>query len=194
MIEDIDLITQSIKGDQAAFAQLLDRYMRSVYLLAYRYLSNSGDAEDIAQEAFFRAWKNLKSFDTTKSFKTWLFVITKNAAFDLIKKKKPISFSQMAEEDEALDAYLSPFADAPELPSAIFEKKASQAQFNETLIKLPDAYRKVLQMRYSDQMKFGEIAEVLGEPVGTVRSKHHRGLAMLRKMLLTEGDSPLATE
>ena len=194
MLEDIDLIKQSIDGDQQAFAQLLDRYMRSVYLLAYRYLSNSGDAEDIAQEAFFRAWKNLKTFDTTKPFKTWLFVIAKNAAFDLIKKKKTLSFSQLASEDDALDAYLSAFLESPELPSVAFEKKASQAHFNETLVKLPDAYRKVLHMRYNDQMKFGEIAEVLGEPVGTIRSKHHRGLTMLRKMLSAQEGAPFATE
>src|SRR5579864_3582763 len=100
---DLDLINLSIGGDQAAFAQLFDRYIKSVYLLAYRYVLNVDDAEDIAQEAFFRAWKNLKKFDKDRNFKTWLFVIAKNTALDLIKKKKPASFSQLIKDDEALE-------------------------------------------------------------------------------------------
>ena len=80
MANDSDLIKLSMVGDQAAFAELVDRYLRSVYLLAYRYVRDVDDAEDVAQEAFFRVWKNLKRFDANKNFKTWLFVIAKNTA------------------------------------------------------------------------------------------------------------------
>ena len=184
MRNDIDLINSSIDGNQEAFAGLFDLYARSVYLLAYRYVLNVDDAEDVAQEAFFRAWKNLKKFDVSKNFKTWLFVIAKNTALDLIKKKKPASFSQFTDDDDVLEAYLSSFTESPVLPDAIFDRKAVQANLDDTIAKLPHAYRAVIRMRYNDQLKFGEIAEMLGEPVGTIRSKHHRALVLLREFLI----------
>ena len=178
-MNDIDLIEQSIGGDQGAFAQLIDRYMRGVYLFAYRYVRNVDDAEDIAQETFIRAWKHLKRFDMSRNFKTWIFVIAKNAALDFLKKKKPVAFSQLAEEDDALGAYLAPHMGSPELPDAIFDRKSSAVNLEKAMAKLPPAYRIVFSMRYNDQLKFREIAEALGESIDTVKSRHRRGLIIL---------------
>lgn len=181
-MNEIDLIEQSIEGNQEAFEQLLDRHMRGVYLFAYRYVRNVDDAEDVVQETFIRTWKHLKRFDTSKNFKTWIFVIAKNVALDLIKKKKPALFSQLTEEDDALDAYLAPYVEGSEFPDAIFERKLSEANLKNVMAKLPTAYRTVLHMRYDDQLKFWEIAEVLGESIDTVKSRHRRGLIMLRDL------------
>lgn len=190
---DLEVIQSVLRGDKDAFAVLVERHAEAVYKFAYRYLRNGGDAEDVAQEAFVRAWKNVKKFDETKNFKTWLFAITKNAALDLIKKKKPLLFSQIAEEDEQLDAFFAPFAPAPELPDAVFSRKMVKADIARSLAALPPGYRTVLAMRYNDHLKFREIAETLGEPIDTVKSKHRRGLALLRKVVTGEApDSSFA--
>lgn len=181
---DLEIIQSVLRGDKDAFAALVTRHAEAVYKFAYRYLRNSGDAEDVAQEAFVRAWKNIKKFDETKNFKTWLFAIAKNAALDLIKKKKPLLFSQIAVEDDQLDAFFAPFAPAPELPDAVFARKTARADVARSLAALPPGYRTVLAMRYNDHLKFREIAETLGEPIDTVKSKHRRGLALLRKVMI----------
>ncbi len=172
---------------------LVDRHAGTVYKFAYRYVRNGDDAQDVSQEAFVRAWKNIKKFDETRNFKTWLFAIAKNAALDLIKKKKPLLFSQIAEEDDQLDTFFAPFLAAPELPDAIFAHKMEKADIARSLATLPPNYRMVLAMRYNDHLKFREIAETLGEPIDTVKSKHRRGLALLRRIVTGEGpDSSFA--
>jgi len=188
---DAELIQAVLRGDKNAFPELLNRHLNAVHAFAYRYVRNGEDADDVAQEAFVRVWKNLKKFDQTKNFKTWLFTIAKNAALDLIKKKKPMSFSQIGQEDEALDAFLAPYLTGPELPDAAFERTMARAELKTALDALPVGYRTVLTMRYNDNLKFREIAEVLDEPIDTVKSKHRRGLMLLRK--LVPGDPPTST-
>ncbi len=181
---DNQLIKKSIRGDQAAFAELLNRHLTPVYKFAYQYVHNGADAEDIAQEAFVRAWKHLKSFDQSKNFKTWIFTIAKNAALDLIKKKKPMIFSMLAEEEGELDALLAPFVGHPESPEIVFDKKLQRSEFQAALAKLPTAYQEVLKLRYDDHLKFREIAEALGEPIDTIKSRHRRGVALLKDIVL----------
>jgi RNA polymerase sigma-70 factor (ECF subfamily) len=183
---DNDLVRSVLKGEKDAFAELVERHTSVVYKFTYRYLRNGEDAEDVTQEAFVRAWKNLKKFDPSKNFKTWLFAIAKNAALDLIKKKKPLLFSQIAEEEDQLDVFFAPYLAAPELPDAIFARKTTKLDIERVLTTLPPGYRTVLAMRYNDQLKFREIAETLGEPIDTVKSKHRRGLALLRRVIVGE--------
>lgn len=186
MHSDNQLIKKSIRGDHAAFAELLDRYLSPVYKFAYQYVRNGADAEDIAQEAFVRAWKHLRSFDTSKNFKTWIFTIAKNAALDLLKKKKPMIFSMLAEEEGELDALLAPFMGHPESPETAYDRKLQRAEFQSAIKALPPAYQEVLRLRYDDHLKFREIAETLDEPIDTIKSRHRRGVALLKNMLFPE--------
>ncbi len=180
---DAELVRAVLAGDKDAFPALLARHMNGVYRFAYRYLRHGEDAEDITQETFVRAWKNLKRFDTTRNFKTWLFTIAKNAALDLIKKKKPLLFSQINEDDDQLDVLLAPYVGAQELPDALLQRKMVAADIERALGALPPGYRAVLAMRYHDHLKFREIAEALGEPIDTVKSKHRRGIILLRRVI-----------
>ncbi|MGC9599230.1 MAG: sigma-70 family RNA polymerase sigma factor [Minisyncoccia bacterium] len=181
---DAELVRAVLAGDKDAFPALLARHMDGVYRFAYRYLRHGEDAEDVTQETFVRAWRNLKRFDTTKNFKTWIFTIAKNAALDLIKKKKPLLFSQINEDDDQLDVLLAPYVGAQELPDTILQRKMVAADIERALGALPPGYRMVLAMRYRDHLKFREIAETLGEPIDTVKSKHRRGIILLRRVIL----------
>lgn len=184
---DAAYVTAALEGDGAAFEALVRRHASAVYKFAYGYMRVGADAEDVAQEAFVRVWKNLGKYDRTKNFKTWLFAIAKNVALDHIKKKKPLLFSQVAAEDEALDALLAGRRSPDELQDALFDRNLVAADVSRMLGTLPPAYRTVLAMRYKESLKFREIAQQLGEPIDTVKSRHRRGLALLKKLL---ADSP----
>lgn len=180
---DAEIVRAVLRGNKNAFPVLLDRHMNAVYKFAFRYMRNHEDADDVTQEAFVRAWKNLRRFDDTKNFKTWLFTIAKNAALDILKKKRPLSFSQLGEEEGRLEALIAPYTEQPELPDALYERKLVKADLVAALATLPQNYRTVLTMRYEGNLKFREIAEELREPIDTVKSKHRRGLMLLRKFI-----------
>ncbi len=91
---DENLVTDYLKGDKKALEILIGRYLKPIYNFLYRYTGDVAEAEDITQEAFVRAWKNIRKFDRNKKFKTWIFGIAKNAAIDFLRKKKPILFSR----------------------------------------------------------------------------------------------------
>jgi RNA polymerase sigma-70 factor (ECF subfamily) len=170
------------KGD--AFAALVDRHVSMVYGFVYRYLQNADSTNDVVQDVFIKVWKNLKKFDQGKSFKTWLLTIAKNTALDFIKQKKAVLFSKIEEGEVDLDIFLAPFVDAPELPDQILERKQIKTDLESVLQKLTPSYRNVLLMRYNEHLKFREIAEILGEPIDTIKSKHRRALMVLRKLLV----------
>ena len=181
-LDDNGLIEAFFSGNEAAFAALVDRHLPMVYKFAYRYVANADDARDVAQDAFIKAWKNLRRFDASRNFKTWLLAITKNTALDFLKKKKPVLFSKIEAGDGDLDAFLAPYVPAAEAPDDLVEQKFAGARLTAALAKIPAPYRVVLALRYDEHLKFREIAEVLGEPIDTVKSKHRRGVIFLRNI------------
>ncbi len=180
---EIEIITDSLAGDAGAFAILVECHVDAVYKFAYSYVRDAAEAEDIAQETFMRAWKHLKKFDREKKFKTWLFAIAKNAALDSIKKKRPLFFSRMAESDDALASLLAPYAEESVSLDRIIDQKILKTGIGKALDKLPALHRAVFELRYNENLKFIEIAEKLCEPIDTVKSRHRRGLIMLREAL-----------
>jgi len=179
-VSDADLVRSVLSGDEESFTLLLDRHVAGVYSFVYRYLGNADDANDITQETFVRSWKHIKKFDTSRNFKTWIFAIARNASLDFIKKKKSVLFSKIEEGEQSLDAFLAPYVESPDLPSEVLARNDAKQQLEAALAKIPAGYRMVLSLRYREGLKFREIAEVLAEPIDTVKSKHRRGLALLR--------------
>lgn len=184
-ISDFQLVAESLQGKDASFAALIDRHLEGVYKFAYRYVKDAADADDIAQETFIRAWKNLKKFDTSKNLKTWLFTIAKNASLDMLKKKRPMAFSRIAAEEHELESFLAPYIASGEVPETLIDRKFLKGDMDGALAKLPPAYRAVIALRYNDHLKFREIAATLREPIDTVKSKHRRGLALLRTIFFS---------
>lgn len=185
---DVDLIAAFIEGDGEAFAALVDRYMPMVYKFSYRYVGTTDAANDVAQEAFIKVWKNIKKFDSKKNFKTWLLTITKNTALDSIKRKKAVPFSKIEEGDHDLDAFLAPYVERADLPDEVLQKKQSKNELASILKELNPSYRSVLLLRYTENLKFREIADVLQEPIDTIKSKHRRALIQLRRLFAARGE------
>jgi RNA polymerase sigma-70 factor, ECF subfamily len=180
---DAELVSALIKGNGESFTALVDRHMSMVYKFTYRYVGNVDATNDIVQEVFIKVWKNIKRFDQGRNFKTWLLTIAKNTALDSIKKKKSVLFSKIEEGENDLDAFLAPYVDTPDLPDQIMERQYAKAGLDAALAQLNPSYRSVLLLRYTEHMKFREIAHTLQEPIDTIKSKHRRALILLKKLL-----------
>ncbi len=179
---DQQLVASYLKGNEHSLEVLIKRYLKPIYSFVFRYTGNSQDAEDITQEVFVKAWRNLKKFNQNRSFKTWIFSIAKNTCIDFLKKKKTIPFSQF--ENEKRENILSEeLFDKSPLPDEIFEKKDLVEILNKALESLPIKYRLVLFLRYNDHFTFKEIAEILGESINTIKSRHQRAIQLLKKIL-----------
>jgi RNA polymerase sigma-70 factor (ECF subfamily) len=159
-----------LKGDQSAYGEIVEIYKDKVFQLCYRILGNRHEAEDMAQEAFIRAYVNISSFNIDLKFSTWLYRIATNLCIDRIRKKKP---------DYYLDAEVSG-TDGLTMYSQI----ASDTTLPEDEItKLPEKYRSVIVLKYIEELSLNEISEILDIPLGTVKTRIHRGREALRHQL-----------
>ncbi|MBM7606659.1 RNA polymerase sigma factor SigW [Metabacillus litoralis] len=176
-------IKQVKKGDQNAFAEIVDLYKDKIYQLCYRMLGNAHEAEDIAQEAFIRSYVNIHTYDMNKKFSTWLYRIATNLCIDRIRKKKPDYYLDAEiSGTEGLTMY-SQVASQDALPEEELETIELQETIQKEILKLPDKYRTVIVLKYIDELSLIEISEILDIPVGTVKTRIHRGREALRKQL-----------
>ncbi|MBS4210014.1 RNA polymerase sigma factor SigW [Bacillus sp. FJAT-50079] len=176
-------IKQVLRGDQEAFGEIVEIYKDKIFHLSYRMLGNRHEAEDIAQEAFVRAYVNIHSFNQKRKFSTWLYRIATNLCIDRIRKKKPDYFldAEVAGTD-GLTMY-SQIAAEGKTPDSEVETLETQEMVQREILKLPDKYRAVIVLRYIDELSLKEIGEVLEIPLGTVKTRIHRGREALRKQL-----------
>lgn len=181
------LISRYLTGDQQALEVLIARHLKSVFAFAYQYAPNKPDAEDITQDTFVKAWKHIKKFDQRKNFKTWLLSIAKNTALDLLKKKKAIPFSNF-ENGEGENTLTETLADIAPLPNEILERADITHILSEALEQISVQQRIVLILHYTDGLTFREIAESLGEPLHTIKSRHYRGVIALQQLLSESTD------
>ncbi|PIT88234.1 MAG: hypothetical protein COU29_03130 [Candidatus Magasanikbacteria bacterium CG10_big_fil_rev_8_21_14_0_10_36_32] len=183
ILEDIDDIVGYLKGNESSFANLVRKYLRPIYNFVYRYVGNAQEAEDVVQVTFVKVWKNIKKFDQTRSFKTWIFNIAKNTAIDFLRKKKTIPFSDF-EDDNGKNYLEDNLSDVTPLPPELFDQKDLSQHLTLAMQKLTPKYQVVLSLRYIEQLTFQEIAEVLGEPMNTVKNRCWRAVEMLRQHLI----------
>jgi len=178
IIEDI------LSGDEDAFSEIVKIYLNQIYNFVHRLAGDRDAAEDLAQETFLKAWRNLKRFDQKRNFKTWLFAIAKNTTFDWLKRKKEIPFSTFTDEEG--ESWLENVADETDLPDEILERSDFAEELDGILQKLPPHYRAILLLHYKEDFSLHEIAEILSEQYNTIKSRHQRGLVMLKKAFIGE--------
>jgi RNA polymerase sigma-70 factor (ECF subfamily) len=178
---DALLVENYLAGDEVAFEELVKRYLKPVYNFLYQLTNDQSVLDDLTQVTFLKAWKNIKKFDPGKSFKTWIFTIAKNTAYDYFKKKKTIPFSNFIDAEG--NNKLENISDANILPPEILEKADAAKELEGAMTKISDHYRIILLMRYKDDFTLQEIAEILNLSYNTVKSQHQRALAVLRQVL-----------
>ncbi|MCZ7543901.1 MAG: sigma-70 family RNA polymerase sigma factor [Anaerolineae bacterium] len=175
---DREIVTRVLDGDVDAFAGLIEAYQQPVFNLAYRMLGEANEAEDAAQEAFLRAYRNLHRYDMSRSFKTWLLSITSNYAIDRLRRRR-LSWLSI---DEPLPPHPALTSDAPDPEGAVIDgERADLVQ--DLLAKLPDDYRMVVTLRYWYDYSYAEIAEMTDSTESAVKSRLFRARRALAEML-----------
>jgi RNA polymerase sigma-70 factor, ECF subfamily len=182
--EEKQLIERSRRGDVAAFDKLVRRYERTVYNVAYRLSGSHDDASDIAQEAFVRAWNNLKSFRGEAQFSTWIHRIVTNVFLDDRKKKRSRPTTSL---DESVDldenTVTRQFEDHSPGPEALMEGEERRMILEKAIHTLPEAQRVMIVMYHNQGLAYEEIAELTQLPIGTVKSRLNRARLALRDRL-----------
>lgn len=176
-------IKQVLKGDQSAYADIVSLYQQSLHQVCYRMLGNKEEAEDAAQEAFIKAYIHLHTYDQKRKFSTWLYRIATNLCIDRIRKKKPDYYLDAeVPGTEGLDMYSQLAADEL-LPEEELERMELQERIQYEISRLPDKYRAVIILKYIEELPLQEISDILDIPLGTVKTRVHRGREALRKQL-----------
>ena len=184
---DEELIVAFIDGDDAAYATLVERHLKAVYSFVMRFVGDAHDAEDITQDTFLKAWKSAKQYrEEASKFKTWILRIARNTAIDHLRKRKNVPFSQF-DTDEGVNLLAETVADPEALPDELFASVQDAEVVRKAVDRLAPEAREILLLHYTNGLTFLEIGETLGEPQNTVKSRHHRAILNLRKML-TAGD------
>ncbi|MFA5129029.1 MAG: sigma-70 family RNA polymerase sigma factor [Patescibacteria group bacterium] len=179
---DEKLIRQYLKGDKESLEILVKKYLKPVYSFVRYLVGDDISAEDITQEVFVRAWKNLKKFDIKKNFKTWIFSIAKNAAVDYLRKKKAVPFSAF-DNDDGGNMIAETLTDPAPLPSETTEQADTAHLLRAAMKNLSENHQTVLYLKYYSCLTFKKISELTGVPLHTAKSRHRRALAALRDAL-----------
>jgi RNA polymerase sigma-70 factor (ECF subfamily) len=178
---DAELVAASQRGDQDAFAQLVQRHQRRVFNLVFRMLQQYEEANEVTQETFLAAWQGLSSFRGDARFSTWLYRIAYNCCLKQLEQRK---------KDKALNAaiqaeHLLDHADKEERASTVLEIHDFQNLVREHLSMLPAKYRVVLVLRHLQEMTYEEMAEILTIPIGTIKTHLFRARNLLKERLET---------
>jgi RNA polymerase sigma-70 factor (ECF subfamily) len=187
--QDATLIREYLDGNKTSFDALVLRYTKLVYSVALHFVKQPADAEDVTQDVFIKVLRNLKRFDAQKSFKPWVLQIARNQALDWLKKKKPLLLSELESPEDM--SILDALPDPQPLPDAIVQMGQDADRLSSVVRQLSATERKVIFLRYIKQFSFNEIAEELHEVMDTVKSRHRRAIAKLRKLLSTSTNSPV---
>ena len=168
--DDVTLLQRIRQGDQAAMAEVFDRYGRAVYSVALRILKDTGYAEDVMQEIFFQIWRNSDSFVQGRgSLGAWLVVVARNRSIDLLRRRKPTD----SVDDVVLASKYNLASEA--------ERSALVEKVQNVLKGLPAEQQRSMELAFFEGLSHSEIAERTGDPLGTVKTRIRLALITLRK-------------
>ena len=174
-----ELVARTLTGDDDAFADLVHIHQAVVYNIAYRLVGWRETAQDLAQEAFLRAFKALRTFDLDRPFGPWLYRIATNLSLNHVKRARlPTVPLEVGDETKP-----SAIPDVSSEPAARFARAEVQMQLREAILSLPPDYRAVIELRHFQEMSYARMAQVLNMPVGTVKTHLFRARRLLRKRL-----------
>ena len=164
-------------GDPEAFASLLGRYQNRLYRYLLRWVHEPASAEDLFQQTWMRVIQNIRRFDAKRNFDAWLFAVARNIAIDYLRRRRPASLEEPLGDDFFLSDALATGAPGP-LDQVLRSEKIESVR--RALESQPPVYREILSLRFEEEMKLEEIAEVLSVPLGTVKTRLARALERLR--------------
>jgi RNA polymerase sigma-70 factor, ECF subfamily len=181
-IPDEELVESTLGGDEHAFAELYERYRQPVYSTAYRITQNVADAQDATQEIFVKLFRSLGSWNRARAkFSTWLFRLAANHAIDRWRQRRRRPEDQMPEGTAGRDPLDSTLREAMRSPYRDLENREHLAEVRRCIDNLPELQKKVFVLRYFQELKLEEIAEIEGCSLGTVKTSLFRATQTVRR-------------
>lgn len=187
-LTDEDLVARAMGGDLDSFNQLILRWERPIYALAYRVIGREEDARDVCQEAFLRAFRALPGFKGQAKFSSWLYRIALNLCRDWMRRQRRAPTVQFAEGVDPVEqaAEQGPVESIEDLVS----RRELSAVVEEAMALLPEEQRSAIVLKEFHGMTFQEIADLQGCPLSTVKTRLYQGLSVLRRHLEKNGRVP----
>jgi RNA polymerase sigma-70 factor, ECF subfamily len=187
MTSDEELVARSVEGDLDSFNQLVLRWERPIYALAYRVIGREEDARDVAQESFLRAFRALPGFKGQAKFSSWLYRITLNLCRDWIRRERRTPVAQAPEGVDLIELA------GEATPSETIEDLVSRREMSRAVAKamalLPEDQRTAIILKEYHGLTFQEIADMLECPLSTVKTRLYQGLNVLRRHLQVQADA-----
>jgi RNA polymerase sigma-70 factor (ECF subfamily) len=182
---DEELVARSINGDNESFNELILRWERPIYALAYRTIGREEDARDVCQETFLRAFRALPRFRGQAKFSSWLYRIALNLCRDWVRRERRTPVVQPPEELDVLE--LAAAAEPAESIEELVARKDVIRAVERAMALLPEEQRTAIVLKEYHGMTFQEIADLVGCPLSTVKTRLYQGLSVLRRELARAG-------
>lgn len=176
-LEDRELIVAVKDGSRPAFSQLVVKYQRKIYALAFQMLGDHAEADDVGQETFLRAYRSIHHFQGDSDFYTWLYRIALNICFDHLRKRKP----QLSIDDVSLPPEIE--AQGQSDPARLTEARQAFRKLREAMLALPDGIRAALILVVIEELPTKTAAQILGCPEGTVSWRVHEARKRLAEAM-----------
>jgi len=184
---DILLVEKAKKGEEKAFAALMNRYKDAIYYMLIKMVGNPSDAEDLTIEAFGKAFRSLDSYTPKFAFSTWLFKIATNNCVDFIRKKQfaPTPFDHLHDNLDSITTNIQSDLPDPEESLIIHQKIAV---LKDIVSQLKPRYRTLIELRFYKEYSYEEISEELKLPIGTVKAQLYRAKNLMYNILIKTGN------
>lgn len=185
---DLVLVEMARKGEERAFAVLLNRYRDSIYFMLLKMVNNASDAEDLTIEAFGKAFRNLDHYTPAFAFSTWLFKIATNNCIDFIRKKQgsPAILDQ-GQDEESENYTVNLPSDTPDPEESMINLQEITA-LREIVNQLKPNYKALIELRYFREYSYEEISDELKIPIGTVKAQLFRAKTLLHNIMVKTGN------
>jgi RNA polymerase sigma-70 factor (ECF subfamily) len=183
---DLLLVEEAKKGNEKAFASLMNRYRDSIYYMLLKMVNNASDAEDLTIEAFGKAFRNIDSYAPKFAFSTWLFKIATNNCVDFIRKKQlsPTPFDHLQDNLETVTVNIQ--SDLPDPEESLINHQKIAA-LKDIVNQLKPRYKSLIELRYYKEYSYEEISSELNLPIGTVKAQLFRAKTLLYNILIKTG-------
>ena len=188
--QELTVIRRVQHGDTEAFSMLVTAYEKNVFNVALQMTGNREDAQDLAQEAFIKAYTSLPSFRGDSKFSSWLYRIVSNVCLDFRRRQSRRPSASLTVEDDDGETLQLDIADESQSPETLLERKLTRDAVRRGLQELPEEQRQILLLREIEGLSYDEIAEAMDLEPGTVKSRIFRARKKLCAFLLKDGNIP----
>ena len=182
MTESRHLIARIRAGDTHAFQSLIEQYQRLVTHIVFRMVSNTADREDLCQDIFLRVYQNIDGFRFESKVSTWIARIAYNMCINHLQKKKVPLYNDKTPETDSIEE----ISGTQNLPDAIVERRDMTSRIQTEIEGMDIRFRTILTLYHLDNMNYGEIAEIMNLPEGTVKSYLFRARKRLKNRLMAK--------